>query len=250
MPGVGDPRSERELWVLLPVHNEEARLGATLAALDRQTDTDFTLCVIDNASTDASAEIVGVFARTASMSVVILCESEKGVGSAIDTGARHAIAHGAVRLGRTDADTLVDEDWIVEMKRAFDGGAELIVGGMRARADETGPVGRALFAIAVRVAALFGRIRPLHRGSRAPYVMHAGFNMGVTAALYERCGGMPRQPSPTDRLFMNRVRDASGLVVRAPRMKAATSTRRFRTLGVVGTARWYLDRGAHTEDPR
>jgi glycosyltransferase involved in cell wall biosynthesis len=240
----------KSLWVLIPVHNEEGRVLDTLEALEHQSDQDFTLCVIDNASTDRSAAIVTAFAGRSALRVVLLSEPDKGVGCAIDTGARHAIAHGADWIGRTDADTLPATTWVMELKRAFSHGGELIVGSMRARSDETGPAGRALFAAAVSLAAFFGRLRPAHRDGHGPYVMHAGFNMGVTAALYERCGGMPRRPSPTDRLFMNAVRRAGGRVVRAPRMRALTSARRFGALGVLGTARWYLDRGAHTEDPR
>lgn len=236
--------------MLVPVHNEEGRVRDTLETLERQTDKDYTLCVVDNASSDNSRAIVAAFADRSALPVVLLDEPEKGVGCAIDTGARYAIAHGADWIGRTDADTLLEPDWIVELKLAFANGAELVVGSMHARGDETGPFGRALFRAAVMVAALFGRLRPGHRDGHGPYVMHAGFNMGVTADLYQRCGGMPRRPSPTDRLFMNAVRRAGGIVVRAPRMRASTSARRFDALGVRGTAQWYLGRGAHTEDPR
>ncbi|MEU3956526.1 glycosyltransferase family A protein [Streptomyces achromogenes] len=43
------------LWVVVPAHQEAARIDATLDALAAQRDRDFTLIVVDNASTDGTA---------------------------------------------------------------------------------------------------------------------------------------------------------------------------------------------------
>jgi hypothetical protein len=82
--------------------------------------------------------------------------------------------------------------------------------------------------------------------------MHAGNNMAITAELYQACGGMPRRPSPTDRIFLNRVRRTTAAIVHSRSMVVENSTRRLAAYGVVGTAKWYLDRGsgALTADPR
>ncbi|MGR3931993.1 hypothetical protein [Streptomyces sp. BRA346] len=63
---------------------------------------------------------------------------------------------------------------------------------------------------------------------------------------------MPRRPSPTDRAFLNRVRRHTTAITRCEGMIVENSTRRLRAYGVVGTARWYLDKGSgrHGEDPR
>ncbi|MFG2930941.1 glycosyltransferase family 2 protein [Streptomyces achromogenes] len=50
------------LWVVVPAHQEAARIGATLDALAAQRDRDFTLVVMDNASTDGTAAIAHDFA--------------------------------------------------------------------------------------------------------------------------------------------------------------------------------------------
>ena len=106
----------------------------------------------------------------------------------------------------------------------------------------------------VAVASTFGRLRPANRGAEflAPYRMHAGNNMAITAAVYEACGGMPRRPSPTDRTFLNRVRRTTAAITRSRAMVVANSTRRLRAYGLRGAARWYLDRGSGelTPDPR
>jgi glycosyltransferase involved in cell wall biosynthesis len=237
-----------ELWVVVPAYNERARIGDTLRALRAQTDTDFTLLVVDNGSTDGTAEL----AR--SLGARVLVEPEKGVGCAVDTGFRYAIAHGAAYLARTDADCLPAPGWVAAARRALTDGSGLAGGRIVARRDEHGPLGRAFFRVLVGLAAAFGRLRPAHRGRDylAPYRMHAGNNMAITAELYQACGGMPRRPSPTDRTFLNRVRRTTSAIVHARDMVVANSTRRIRAYGVLGTAKWYLDRGSgpRTADPR
>ncbi|MFT2019319.1 glycosyltransferase [Streptomyces sp. 796.1] len=243
------------LWVVVPAHQEAARLGDTLEALAAQRDRDFTLVVVDNASTDGTATIAYEFARWAPFSVHVLHEPEKGLGCAVDTGCRYAIRHGASLLARTDADCLPRPTWTAAARTALASGAGLVCGRVDVRRDEHGPLGRAAFRALVRGAALFGRVRPAHRrrhGYLAPYRMHAGNNLAITAALYEKVGGMPRRPSPTDRLFVNQVRRHTAAVVHARDMVVENSTRRLRDYGVVGTARWYLGEGlgAREEDPR
>ncbi|CAL9281704.1 MULTISPECIES: glycosyltransferase [unclassified Streptomyces] len=243
------------LWVVVPAHQEAERIGATLDALAAQRDRDFTLVVVDNASTDSTAALARGFADRAPFPVHVLDEPEKGVGCAVDTGFRYAIARGATLLARTDADCLPHPGWTAAARAALLRGAGLVCGRIDARRDEHGPLGRAAFRALVRIAAFFGRIRPAHHrrhGYLAPYRMHAGNNMAVTAALYEAVGGMPRRPSPTDRLFLNRVRRRTTAIVHARDMVVENSTRRLRAYGLLGTARWYLDKGPgrHGEDPR
>jgi glycosyltransferase involved in cell wall biosynthesis len=240
------------LWVIVPAYNEAARIGATLDALAAQTDTDFTLLVVDNGSTDETREIVRRFPSP--FPTYVLTEPEKGVGCAVDTGFRHAIAAGAVLLARTDADCLPAPGWVAAARSVLRETPGLACGRITARRDEHGPFGRAFFRTLVVLAASFGRIRPAHRGPeyQAPYRMHAGNNMAITAELYLACGGMPRRPSPTDRTFLNRVRRTTPAIVHSRHMVVANSTRRLRAYGVLGTAKWYLDRGsgALTADPR
>ena len=240
------------LWVVVPAYDEAARIEATLAALAAQTDTGFTLLVVDNGSSDGTAELARRFRGP--FPGVVIVEPEKGVGCAVDTGFRYAIAHGAIFLARTDADCLPAPGWVAAARAAMTGGAGLVCGRVTARRDEHGPAGRAFFRVLVWLAGSFGRLRPAHRGDGylAPYRMHAGNNMAITAELYEACGGMPRRPSPTDRTFLNRVRRTTAAIVHRRDMVVENSTRRIAAYGVIGTAKWYLDRGSgvRTADPR
>jgi glycosyltransferase involved in cell wall biosynthesis len=240
-----------KLWVIVPAYNEAARITATLDALAAQTDRDFTLLVVDNNSLDGTPDVV----RTnASIRAQLIVEPHKGVGCAVDTGFRHAIAHGATMLARTDADCLPRPGWVAAARAALTANPGLVAGRIVARRDEHGLVGRAMFRAVVAGAAGFGRLRPANRdaGYLAPYRMHAGNNMAITAALYEECGGMPRRPSPTDRAFLNRVRRTTAAITRCPAMVVENSTRRLRAYGLRGAARWYLDGGSAglTADPR
>jgi glycosyltransferase involved in cell wall biosynthesis len=242
------------MWVIVPAYNEADRIVGTLDALAAQTDRDFTLLVVDNGSTDDTAALVREFATRAPMPVRLISEPEKGVGCAVDTGFRHAITHGALLLARTDADCLPRPGWVAAARRALTGGATMVCGRIVARRDEHGPLGRAGFRALVVLASTFGRFRPAHRGRefRTPYRMHAGNNMAINAALYLAVGGMPRRPSPTDRIFLNQVRRATSAIRYSRTMVVENSTRRLRTYGLRRTAAWYLDRGSDhlTPDPR
>jgi glycosyltransferase involved in cell wall biosynthesis len=244
-----------QLWVIVPAYDEAPRIGETLACLAAQTDRDFTLVVVDNGSTDGTAGVVREFAGRAPFPVHVVVEVEKGVGSAVDTGVRFAIANGASLLARTDADCLPHPGWVAAARAALGGGARMVCGTLRARRDENGLLRRAAFRAMVGLATTFGRLRPANRTEAcylAPYRMHAGNNMAITAELYDAVGGMPRRPSPTDRTFLNRVRRHTAAIAYSRAMVVENSTRRLRAYGVLGTARWYLDRGSHglTPDPR
>ncbi|MGX4731544.1 glycosyltransferase family 2 protein [Kitasatospora sp. CB02891] len=235
------------LWVLVPAYQEAARIGGALRALAGQRDLDFTLLVVDNGSTDDTCAQVRAFAEQAPFPVRLLVEPDKGVGCAVDTGFRHAIANGATLLARTDADCLPEPGWTAAARAGMLACGGLVCGKVTARRDEHGPLGRGTFRVLVGIGAFFGRIRPAHRrrhGYLTPYRMHAGNNMAVTAELYLASGGMPRRPSPTDRAFINRVRRISTAIVHRPDMVVQNSTRRIRAYGLRGTARWYLERGA------
>ncbi|MET9612365.1 glycosyltransferase family A protein [Kitasatospora indigofera] len=251
----GTAAGRAPLWVIVPAYQEEARIGDTLTALARQHDRDFTLLVVDNGSTDRTAELARAFAASAPFPVQVLVEPEKGVGCAVDTGFRYAVARGARLLARTDADCVPQPTWTAAARIALTETPGLVCGRILARRDEHGPLGRAGFRLLVAAAATFGRIRPAHHrrhGFLAPYRMHAGNNMAVTAELYLAVDGMPRRPSPTDRAFLNRVRRQTTAITRCRAMVVHNSTRRLTAYGVLTTARWYLDRGSgrHSTDPR
>jgi glycosyltransferase involved in cell wall biosynthesis len=231
-----------DLWVVVPAYNEERGIAATLRALAAQQDQDFTLVVVDNASTDRTASVVR------SAGVTVIDEPQKGTGAAADTGMRHAIAHGATHLARTDADCLPAPDWTAAVRRGFAAGLELIGGRLRPRTDEFALRWweRRLLPSVVEGAATFGRFRPGNRDPayRGPYVMCPGCNLAITAALYEASGGFPRtaiEEVHEDRALVNRVRRVTSAYGRRNDVLVLGSVRRLRAYGLRDTLAWYAD---------
>ncbi|MFD0682943.1 glycosyltransferase family 2 protein [Actinomadura fibrosa] len=238
------------LWVVVPAYDEERSIGATLRRLAEQTDTAFTLVVVDNGSADATVKIVREFAeeRRPGPDVRIVHEPEKGTGAAADTGFRHAIAAGATHIARTDADCLPHRDWVAAVKRAFGDGLAMVSGPLRPRTDEF-PLKfweRRLLPAVVETAALFGRFRPGNQDPfyLGPYVMMPGCNVAITADLYERAGGFPRtriEDVHEDRALVNRVRYLTAAYGLRKDVVVYGSVRRLRAFGLVRTLGWYAD---------
>ena len=230
------------LWVVVPAFDEAAGITATLDALAAQTDRDFRVLVVDNASTDGTADVV----RAHPLGARVVVEPQRGTGAAADTGMRHAIAAGATHLARTDADCVPAPDWTARIRAAF-ADLDLVAGRLLPRTDEGVPAWqRGVLVAAVSVAAAFGRLRPGNRvpGALGPYVMSAGCNMAITAALYESAGGFPRtriQDVHEDRALVNAVRPLTARYGARRDVVVRGSSRRVRAWGLVRTLGWYAD---------
>ncbi|MFF5259037.1 glycosyltransferase family 2 protein [Actinomadura viridis] len=238
-----------DLWVVIPAYDEERSIGATLRRLAEQTDTGFTVVVVDNGSTDGTAGVVRAFAAEgAGPRVRLVTEPQKGTGAAADTGIRHAIGAGATHIARTDADCLPGPEWIAAVKRAFGEGLVMVSGPLRPRTDEFRLKlwERRLLPAVIGIAAFFGRVRPGNQDPLAlgPYLMMPGCNVAITAEMYERSGGFPRtriEDVHEDRALVNRVRRLTTAYGLRKDMVVYGSVRRLRAYGLVGTLSWYAD---------
>ena len=239
----------RRLAVVVPALNEAHGIRDTLTALRAQHDRDFDLVVVDNGSTDGTADIV----RAAALEWGIprwrvIDEAQKGTGAAADTGIRSAIASGATHLARTDADCLPAPDWTARIWDAFDAGHDLIAGRLLPRTDDR-PVNRVkqgVLSAALTIASTFGRFRPGNRSADylGPYVMTPGCNLAITAELYLAAGGFPRtkiEDVHEDRALVNAVRRRTTRYGAHPEVIVHASTRRAHAWGLVRTLGWYAD---------
>jgi glycosyltransferase involved in cell wall biosynthesis len=235
------------LAIVVPVYNEAAWIGPTLAALVAQTDQDFDVVFVDNGSTDDSVAIIDEFVADRPRWRVIH-ELQKGTGAAADTGMRAAIAAGARILARTDADCLPRPDWTASMRRALTtDGLELVGGELVPRSDE----GLSWFTRiglrgAVHLAEAFGRVRRENRSPEylGPYMMAAGCNVGITADLYLASGGFPRtriEDLHEDRALVNAVRRITPRYARRGDIVVYGSSRRVSAWGLKNTLLWYKD---------
>jgi glycosyltransferase involved in cell wall biosynthesis len=89
--------------IIIPAYNEEKRVGKALTALLAQNYTDFEIIVVDNASSDRTAEIAKKFP------VKVVSESRKGTMWACERGRKDASGDIIVRM---DADCEPEPDWL------------------------------------------------------------------------------------------------------------------------------------------
>lgn len=239
-----------QLFVVVPFHNEEQGIEATLKALAAQRDPGFSLVLVDNCSTDGSLALARRFAESRqAFPVHIVNESEKGTGAASDTGFRFAIARGARWIARTDADCLPDADWTRNLKRALDsGGLEFVAGRILPRTDEEPltPAWQLTIRFMLWLAENYGKIHRRGPQFRYPYFMAAGNNLAISASLYERSGGFPRtalEELNEDRVLSEKVRTLTIRAARRDNIIVRNSARRVRAYGVINTLRWYRNRG-------
>lgn len=97
--------------VVIPAYNEEKRIGACLTSIYHQTELPSEVIVVDNNSTDKTAEIAK------RMGATVVSETKQGITFARNAGFN--AAHGDV-IARTDADTIVSRDWIEKINKHFE----------------------------------------------------------------------------------------------------------------------------------
>jgi glycosyltransferase involved in cell wall biosynthesis len=234
-------------FVVVPFYNEAAGILETLEALAAQSDSNFGLVLVDNASTDDSAEVARAFAgRHPRITIEMIQEPRKGTGCASDTGFRWAIQHGARCIARTDADCLPDRDWVRSLKRAFvDQGLEFVAGKIRPRTDDfvLNRFDLLIIPALLWLAEAIGRLRRRGRQFKYPYFLAAGNNLAITAELYVRAGGFGHtsiEQEHEDTALSETVRTLTsrGGVCRAA--VVYNSTRRIKRYGYARTALWYI----------
>lgn len=99
-----DKNTRQTLSVIIPALDEATTIGRTLARLVPQAAIDEVI-VVDNGSRDGTPDIVREFAHP---KVVLIHAPARGIASARNAGFDYARGE---FLARTDADTLVADDW-------------------------------------------------------------------------------------------------------------------------------------------
>jgi glycosyltransferase involved in cell wall biosynthesis len=143
--------------VIVPAFNEQAPLRGVLRELARAC-PELDVLVVDDGSTDATAAV----ARAEGVAVAVL-PFNLGVGGALQTGFRYAVAHGYGRALQFDADGQHDPSQVAALLAALDQGADLVIGSRFAEPEpgdqyDVGRVrGGAMWTLRVALRLLSGR---------------------------------------------------------------------------------------------
>ncbi len=87
------------LFVIVPAYNEAKNIGRVISGLFETQITQMRVVVVDDGSTDNTAEIA-----TQAGAMVLRHEVNRGQGAALQTGNEYALAHGASAVVHFDAD--------------------------------------------------------------------------------------------------------------------------------------------------
>lgn len=235
--------SPAEIAVVIPAYNEELLIRGTLDSLSQQqTEANYRIVLVDNGSTDGTAEIASDFPG-----ITVLEEPRKGTGFAANTGFTYAIGEYSPRfVMRTDADTVPAQDWI-ESARHYLGehpGKQLISGLVRPLKDQYyRPTDELLLpasyaAYRIGVTALKRTLWPLR--------VARGGNMAIRPQAFESVDGFPNGAIDdidddlelTRRIYKEYGFDGLGNV---HGMEVRTSMRRIRRTGYFGLLNYYLN---------
>ncbi len=227
--------------VIVPVHNEEARLGACLESLLHQTVSHrlYDVILLLNNCTDASIAIAEAF-RAAHTELAIHCivrelpKREANVGTArrlaMDAASRQLPGDGAILS--TDGDTTVARDWVEANLNALQAGADLVGGEIAIVPTEYARLPESIRrqydndasyqAACTRLESL---LDPDPFDCLPRHHHHFGASLACTNRLYRKVGGLPAVESLEDVAFFNAAVRADARVRHSPAVKVWTAAR-------------------------
>ncbi|GGH42066.1 glycosyltransferase [Microbacterium album] len=104
--------------IVIPAFNEESTIRACVLAAIEQTEPADEIIVVDNRSTDATAAIVRAMQREHPQAPLLLLSQDAEQGLIPTRNLGLDAASGEV-LGRIDADTVLEPDWVEQVRRIF-----------------------------------------------------------------------------------------------------------------------------------
>lgn len=203
------------LSVVIPAYNEEASIGRCLEALMRQTTREpFEVIVVDNASTDRTAEVAQHFAGK--LNLRVLREPKKGRGAARAAGFR--AAKGEI-IFSTDADAEPPPQWLEIFAQYLRKGDAIAVTGS-CRIEDCGWFKNSLFNICcplyMRSYALIGKTWVI------------GCNFAVRKEAYDAVGGFNARTDGLEDMELGWKLQKIGRIGFLWRTPVTVSGRRFR----------------------
>jgi hypothetical protein len=228
--------------VAIPVKDEGERIIQCLSALAGQSDVEaheFAVVLLLNNCTDDTLDQVRSVADQLPMAVEThSVELPRGYANAgwarklaMDAAADLARADDGVIL-TTDADTLVDEDWIANSIKELDGGLDAVAGFVMADPTELMELdagildrGRLEWEYQQLAAELQARADPEAHDPWPRHNQNCGASAAITLSVYRRIGGLPPIQVGEDRALFEQVRQIDGRIRHSLDVQVVTSAR-------------------------
>ena len=236
----------KQITLAVPACNEEAYIGAHLAALDRaaaRTSAEVSVLVFANGCTDATVNIVGgVISENLDVRVAeaVLPAHAASAGIARREAARRALELWPATdvLVTSDADAEFEPDCLASLESGIRSGADLVCGAISfdlphdvsmaspmMRHDQVAaPYGDLMRELRFGIDLLCGRQVP----GPIPHYTASGACMALSRTLYDHLDGLPAVPCGEDRAL---VRSAEAIGARVRFCSAARATVSSRLMG-------------------
>jgi glycosyltransferase involved in cell wall biosynthesis len=207
-----------KISVVIPAYNEEAFLPHLLRSLRNQTfSLPYEILVVDNNSTDKTAEIAKSFGAT------VISEKQRGYAHACNAG--FAAARGEV-IARADADYVQPKDWLEKIWKAFEKHPDLIATGGPLYPLESSFLENIIYYPSIVIWMYI--LKFLGDGFLFP-------NMAVRKSAFEKTNGFNTTLEFGEDTRMCLELMKLGKVTYSPNIYVYTSIRKMRSLGVLQT---------------
>jgi glucosyl-3-phosphoglycerate synthase len=233
--GSSPPPALRELRasVVVPAHDEELLIGGCLEALGRQQDLEKAhyevIVVLDDCADQTATEVESFGARHPDLQLLVLAGPGQGAGPARASGMDLACAR-LEEVGRyegliatTDADSVVEADWLVRQLEAIEAGAQAIGGDVVLEQSSADRLPEEI--LERRQGELLKRTHLAASHGPADHAHFSGASLGVTPRTYRAVGGMASLSALEDQDLEDRLVQASIPIHRLSRVRVTTSAR-------------------------
>ena len=204
------PPNLPSVTVVVSARNEAQTIRSCIAALLAQLHVPELIVVVNDGSTDGTAQVLERFANDPRVMVINL-ERNVGVPSARNIGAAQSRSD---IIAFTDADAYATPEWLAELLLPFAEETVACAGG-----PDRAPTGDRPFALAVdySLSSLIGSGRLRLKNRFAPY-SPAGCNLAIRREVFEACDGFNEclDQRGEEKELLQRIRRAGGRIVYCP----------------------------------
>lgn len=203
-----------EASIIIPTYNEGKNIARTLHHMSNQTipREKYEIIIVDGGSEDRTIEIASKYADK------IINQKSKGVGGARNDGA--AIANGRILI-HTDADVIVERDWIEKILNKFSNGVIAVCGPDEPLEND------------VKLKILYNIINIVaYIVAKLGLIWTRGTNTAVLKKAFLLVGGYRDYPICDDGELGIRLKKI-GRIIYANDIKVRASIRRFKKYGIL-----------------